>query len=569
MTSLLEPGLLFAILFLSLKPAGVYIARVYSQQFIFIEPLLLPIEKGFYKLLQLDTQKEMLWQEYATHVLSAGFIGFLCLFLLLKWQGYLPLNPSHYGNLSDDLAFNIAISFLTNTNWQSYSGELTLSYFSQMFGLTVQNFLSASMGMAVGVALIRGFVRKNTPFIGNFWVDWTRGILYILLPLSIIFSLFLISQGVIQNFNDPTTVSAYGDANSPIRYSIPGGPVASQVAIKMLGSNGGGFFNTSAAHPFENPTELSNFIETFSIFFLPASFFYAFGVMINKKKQGWMLLFAITILCIPLFRWCYLQEKNYTLSVFENNIDFSSGNMEGKEVRLGVLRSTLWACAATATANGSVNSMLDSFTAIGGMFPLILMLFGEILFGGVGSGLYGMLVFMLITVFICGLMIGHTPEFLGKKIQFFEIKMALLVILIPMFFLLFGLLIVCTTSAGLTAQWNVGPHGFTELLYTLTSTAMNNGSAFAGVNTNTPFYNTLLGSMMLITRFWVIIVILAIAGTLAQKNISAINNNALSTHSILFLFFLLGAILIIGPLTYIPAVTLGPISEYFDWVSIK
>lgn len=566
-----ELMLLFFIILLCLKPLGTYIARVYSGQYTFLEGFLGPIEIQFYRFMGVDENAEMNWQEYATALLVVSFGGFLLLFTILKFQAYLPFNPQKFNNLSDDLAFNVAVSFITNTNWQSYGGENTLSYFSQMMGLGVQNFLSAAIGMAVAVAFIRGLTRKNTPLIGNFWVDSIRGCFYILLPLAFIFALFLGTQGVIQNFNPYLTITPLEMPFEKFEYKIPGGPVASQVAIKMLGTNGGGFFNVNSAHPFENPNGITNFIEIIAIFLIPAAFCYTFGTLINNRKQGWILLAAMFIIFVPLFLCSYAEEQKGNFLFPKETVTQTlsptqpGGNMEGKEARFGILNSTLWASATTATGNGSVNSMHDSYTPLGGMIPLLFMLFGEIIFGGVGSGLFTMLIFVYITVFISGLMIGRTPEFLGKKIQFFEIKMSVLIILIPMFALLFGLTLAILTQAGHEGIFNSGAQGFTELLYALASSAGNNGSAFAGINANTPFYNTLLALIMFFSRYWVMICALAIAGALAQKNTAPIDEGTLSTTSLLFLGFLIGVILLIGPLAYIPSVTLGPITEYFQW----
>lgn len=563
--------LFFFIILLCIKPLGTYIARVYNGQYTFLERFLGPIEDYFYRFIGVNETEEMTWQEYASALLIISFGSFLLLFSILKFQAILPFNPQKFDNLSSDLAFNVTISFITNTNWQSYSGENTLSYFSQMMGLTVQNFLSAAIGIAVAIVFIRGLTRKNTNFIGNFWVDLTRGCLYLLLPLAFILAIFLGTQGVIQNFNPYLTITPLEAPTDKFEYQIPGGPVASQVAIKILGTNGGGFFNANSSHPFENPNGLTNFIELIAILLIPTALCYTFSMIINNKKQGWVLLAAMFIIFLPLFLYSYYQEQrgnflfpqemvNQTLSILQ-----PGGNMEGKEARFGILNSTLWASTTTATANGSVNSMHDSYTPLGGMIPLLFMLFGEIIFGGVGSGLFSILIFVFITVFISGLMIGRTPEFLGKKIQFFEIKMSILIILIPMFALLFGLMIAVLTQAGQAGIFNTGAQGFTELLYAFASSAGNNGSAFNGIHANTPFYNILLGLVMFFSRYWVMICILAIAGELAQKKISPIHEGTLATTNFLFLGFLIGVILLIGPLAYIPAMTLGPINEYFQW----
>lgn len=563
---------------LLIKPLGNYMAKVYSGQLTFLESLLGPIEDFVYKLANITPSKEMNWQQYAGAVLLSSLGGFLLLFIILKLQAYLPLNPQHFPNLSDDLAFNIAASFVTNTNWQSYTPEITLSYFSQMFGLGVQNFLSASMGMAVAIALVRGLIRKNTNLIGNFWVDWVRGILYILLPLSCVLAIVLGSQGVIQNFNAPTITNLIESKRTALvdnyvtQQQIPGGPVASQVAIKQLGTNGGGFFNANSAHPFENPTPFSNFLECLAMVLIASALCYTFGTLINDRREGWSLLIAMTIIYIPLTLFGIQQEQAPNplldeLHIEQSRTSFQSGgNMEGKELRFGIINSALWTSTTTATSNGSVNSTLDSYTPLGGLVPFVMMLLGEVIFGGVGSGLYGILSFVFISVFIAGLMVGRTPEFLGKKIQSYEIKMASICILVPAMTLLFGCVIAILTKNGVSGIFNPGPQGFSEILYAFTSSVANNGSGFGGLNSNTPFYNTILGICMLIGRFWIIVPILAIAGSLAQKNASPNSPGTLSTHSPLFIIFLAGIILLVGLLTYVPALTLAPISEYFQLV---
>jgi len=571
LNSAIQLMLLLGATALLVKPLGQYIVRVYSKQMVFLETVLGPIEDSFYRLANINTNKQMSWQQYAIALLTASIGGFILLYAILSCQGHLPLNPQKCSNLHPGLAFNIAASFITNTNWQSYTPETTLSQFSQMFGLTVQNFLSASMGMAVAMAFIRGIVRKNSAQIGNFWVDWLRGILYILLPMALILALILGSQGVIQNFNADVIAVNLETASGP----IPGGPVASQVAIKQLGSNGGGYFKANSAHPFENPNELTNFLELFSILLLPAAFFYAFGMMANSRRHGWTLLIAMTLIFIPLFIFAVTQEQqgNSVLSVLpieqRASASQSGGNMEGKEVRFGIVNSVLWASATTATSNGSVNSMHDSYTPLGGLVTLVFMMLGEVIYGGIGSGLYGMIIFIFITVFIAGLMVGRTPEYLGKKIQAFEIKMASLYLIVPVMTILFGTAIAIMSSEGASSMFNKGPQGFSEILYAFTSACSNNGSAFAGLNANTPFFNLTLGICMLLNRFLTIIFVLAISGSLAAKNSTPNTVGTLSTNSTLFVFFLIGIILMVGMLTYIPVLTLAPISEYFLMESMK
>jgi K+-transporting ATPase ATPase A chain len=480
----------------------------------------------------------------------------------------LPLNPQHFAGLSADTAFNAAVSFVTNTNWQSYSGETALSNFSQMVGCGVQNFLSAATGMAVAVALFRAIGRRQAQTIGNAWADITRSILYILLPVSLVFALFLVSQGVPQTFHSFAEYSPLEKvASAPdAAPTIALGPVASQVAIKMLGSNGGGFFNANSAHPLENPTPLSNLMQIVSILLIPAAFAYMFGVMVADRRQGWMLLAAMTLIFIPLMALCVVQEKAGNPRFDARIIDTQAGNMEGKEMRFGAASSALWAASTAATSNGSVNSMHDSFMPLGGLVPLLLIQFGEVIFGGVGSGAYGMMMFVLLTVFIGGLMVGRTPEYLGKKLGPLEIKMASLVILIPAFLVLIGSAIAVTFEAGRAGILNSGAQGFSEILYAFTSAANNNGSAFAGLSVNTPFYNILLGICMIVGRYWVIIPVLAIAGSLAAKNITPTSAGTLPTHTPLFISMLVGVVVLLGVLTYVPALALGPIAEHLHLV---
>ena len=561
--------LLLVIVLICIKPLGSYIARVYNNQFVLLEYILGPVEDFIYKIADIDESKEMNWKQYATALLMVSFGGFLLLFALFKFQFYFPLNPQHFPNLNNDLAFNIAVSFITNTNWQSYAGENTLSYLSQTCGLCVQNFLSASMGMAVAIALVRGIARKNTQFIGNFWVDWLRGSFYILLPLAFILAIALGSQGVIQNLKPYIKAQQIeNDVNGkPVIQQIPGGLVASQVAIKELGSNGGGFFNANSAHPFENPTPVSNLLELLAIFLIPTSLCYTFGIMVNDRRQGWALLATMTLIFLPLLFLGMNLELSGNPAFADLPIAQTEGNLEGKEVRIGITNSALWASATTATSNGSTNSMHDSYTPLGGAIPLIFLLLSEIVYGGVGSGLFGILIFVFITVFIAGLMVGRTPEYLGKKIESFEIKMASISLLIPVMLILFGSAIAVLTPAGRAGVANVGAQGFTEILYAFASTAGNNGSAMAGLSANTPFYNVIFGIVMLFGRFWVIIPVLAIAGSLAQKNTIPNSTGTLSTHRPIFIIFLMAIICMIGLLTYFPALILAPIAEYYEGIS--
>lgn len=571
--SLLQIALYFFILLSLVKPLGSYMERVYSGKALFLTIILGPVERFCYKRAKIKADKEMTWAQYAKAVINFSLCGWLLLFFILKFQTYLPLNPEHFPNLSDDLAFNIASSFITNTNWQSYVPEKTLSYFSQMLGLTVQNFISASMGMAVCVALIRGLKRQNSKYIGNFWVDLIRGALYILLPLAFILAILLGSQGVIQNCKAYVNCSFVEethereDKNSACK--IPGGPCASQVAIKQLGTNGGGFFNANSAHPFENPTPLSNLLQMLSILLLPAAFCYTFGALIQDRNQGWALLITMLLAFLPLLLIGLYQEQQGNPFFGSFNVENTTtltqvgGNMEGKEVRFGITNSVLWASATTAASNGSVNAMHDSFTPLGGAALFVLMQTGEIIFGGMGSGLYGMLILVLISVFIAGLMIGRTPEYLGKKIEGFDIKMASMFVLLPTIMTLLGTALACLLPSVRNAILNPGPHGLSEILYAFTSCAQNNGSAFAGLSTNTPFFNTILGLIMLLTRFWLIVLVLAIAGNFAQKNTVPNSLGTLPTYTPLFVIFLISIIFMIGLLSYAPVLVLGPLLEYF------
>ncbi len=568
--SLIQIVLYFVILFLLAKPLGLYMAKVYSGEKFFLSPVISPLENLFYKLIGTKNILEnMSWKKYAGTIIIFSFFGFLLLFVLLSFQAFLPLNPQSLSNLSPDLAFNTAISFISNTNWQAYAGESSLSYFSQMFGLSVQNFVSAAVGMAVLIALIRGIVQKNSLGIGNFWVDFTKSILYILLPLSLVLTLLLGSQGVVQTFSDYAQATLL-DSQTKATQIIALGPVASQVAIKQLGTNGGGFFNANSAHPLENPTPFSNFLQMLAILLIPAALCYTFGQMVGDKSQGTSLFKVMTIIFIPLLLFAFYQEQAINPKLKAMHIDQSinslqaGGNMEGKENRFGIVNSVLWAAATTAASSGSVNSTHSSYTPLGGLVPLVLMQFGEVIYGGVGSGLYGILMFLIITVFIVGLMVGRTPEYMNKKIQAFEVKMACVVILIPCFTILLGSALALMSETGQKSILNPGPHGFSEILYALTSASNNNGSAFAGLSANNPFFNILLGFCMLFGRFWVIIPVLAIAGSLAQKNTVAPSVGTMPTNTLLFILVLMATIVLIGVLTFVPALALGPIAEYFS-----
>ena len=559
-------GLYLIVLALLAKPLGVYMAKVYEGLPCGLDRILGPFEGFLYRLCGVRREEEMSWQAYAGAVLLFSFAGIVLLYLLQRMQGVLPLNPQGFPGVSPDSAFNTAVSFASNTNWQGYGGESTMGYLTQMAGLAVQNFLSAAAGMAVLVALIRGFTRRTAQTIGNFWVDLTRTVLYILLPLSFVLALLLVSQGVVQNLSPyqavpllQTTHDAEGQAVT--EQILPMGPAASQVAIKQLGTNGGGFFNTNSSHPFENPTPLSNFLEMLAILLIPAALCHTFGRMVGDRRQGWALLAAMALIFLTLLFLCYFGEARENPYLSSHSIEQTAGNLEGKEVRFAVANSALWASATTAASNGSVNSMHDSFSPLGGMVPMWFIQLGEIVFGGVGSGLYGMLVFAIVTVFVSGLMVGRTPEYLGKKIEAFEMKMAALVILIPAALVLVGTGVAVMTQAGVAGVANPGPHGFSEILYAFSSAGNNNGSALAGLSVNTPFYNTLLGLVMLFGRFWVMVPVLAIAGSLAAKKKVPEGAGTLPTHTPLFVMLLIGVIVLVGSLTFLPALALGPIAE--------
>jgi len=586
-------GLYLVIIGILVKPFGIYMAKIYEGEPCLLDRVIGPVERFIYRICCIQKEEEMSWQTYGISVIVFSFAGIAILYLLQRLQGFLPLNPQGFQAVTPDSSFNTAISFVSNTNWQGYSGETTMSYLTQMAGLGVQNFVSAASGMAVLVALIRGFVRRKANTIGNFWVDLTRTILYILLPLSFLFSIILISQGVVQSLNpyrdvqliqpityeryrantiDNTTKDAYvkeiSDTITIKTQTLPLGPAASQIAIKQLGTNGGGFFNTNSSHPFENPTPLTNFLELLAILLIPSALCYTFGRMVGDARQGWVLFAVMLVIFVPLMFLCYHYEQMGNSCFNEFGIDQtasdmqSGGNMEGKEVRFGIATSALWASATTAASNGSVNSIHDSFTPIGGLIPMWLIQLGEIVFGGVGSGLYGMLAFVIVSVFIAGLMVGRTPEYLGKKIEAFEMKMASIMILIPAALVLAGTAVAVIIKDGLTGIANPGPHGFSEVLYAFSSAGNNNGSAFAGLRSNTTFYNTVLGIAMFFGRFWLMIPVLAIAGSLAAKKFTPSSAGTLPTHTPLFILLLLSVIIIVGALTFLPALALGPIVEY-------
>lgn len=590
-------GLYFVVLLVLAKPLGWYMAQVYTAKPCGLDWCLGPMERALYRMCGVQPSAEMDWKTYGVAMLSFNAAGLLFLYGLQRLQGFLPLNPAGLGAASPALSFNTAVSFTTNTNWQAYGGETTLSYLTQMLGLTVQNFVSAATGMAVLVALIRGLARRSAETIGNFWTDLVRSTFYILLPLAVLLSMLLVAQGVVQTLTpyriailqqpvgyDKPVTDADGrpllaeqgkpktEPATAIEQVLAIGPAASQIAIKQLGTNGGGFFNVNSAHPFENATPLSNFLEVLAILLIPAALCYTLGMMVGDTRQGWALLVAMTILLlcfVPFGLWAE-QAGNPLLSelgVSQLAGDGQSGgNMEGKETRFGIANSVLWSVATTAASNGSVNSMHDSYMPLGGLAPLFLMQFGEVVFGGVGSGLYGMIVFAIIAVFVAGLMVGRTPEYLGKKIEPYEMKMAALLILIMPMVVLGMTALAVVVPAGTSSVLNPGAHGFSEILYAYTSQGNNNGSAFAGLNVNTPFYNITGGITMLISRFWLAIPTLALAGALARKKLVPVGPGTLPTHTPLFVVLLMGVMMLVGALTFVPALALGPIVEHLHMI---
>lgn len=545
-----------AIVVALVKPLGWYMTRVFNGERTFLSPVLRPVEASLYWIGGVDERREQHWLTYAVAMLLFHVGGFLIIYALMRLQAVLPFNPAEQPAVAEDLSFNTAISFITNTNWQNYGGESTLSYLVQMLGLTHQNFLSAATGIALAVALIRGFSRSSMRTIGNFWVDVTRCTLYVLLPICIVYALFLVWQGM------PQTLGPYVDATTleGAKQTLAVGPVASQVAIKMLGTNGGGFFNANAAHPFENPTALSNFVQMISIFALGAALTNVFGRMVGNQRQGWAILGVMGVLFIAGVAVTYWAEASGTTGL--NALGLTGGNMEGKEVRFGIVASSLFAVVTTAASCGAVNAMHDSFTALGGMIPLINMQLGEIIVGGVGAGLYGMLLFVVLSIFVAGLMVGRTPEYVGKKIEAREVKMAMLAILVlPLMYLGWTAVAVVLPSA-VASMANPGPHGFTEVLYAYTSQTGNNGSAFAGLTGNTPFYNVTGGMAMFVGRFFMIVPAMAMAGSLAGKKSIPPSAGTLPTTGGLFVGLVVGVILIIGGLTFFPALALGPLVEH-------
>jgi K+-transporting ATPase ATPase A chain len=553
----IQIGLFCLAIIVCVKPLGLYMAKLFEGERTFLSPYLAPVERGIYRLCGIKPDEEQHWTSYTIAMLAFSIAGFVSLYLMQRLQAVLPFNPQGMDATTPDLSFNTAISFITNTNWQSYGGESTLGYLVQMLGLTVHNFVSAATGIALALALIRGFARRSAKTVGNFWADLTRCTLYVLLPLSILMALFLVWQGVPQNLGSYTPAIGL----EGVKQMIAQGPVASQEAIKMLGTNGGGFFNVNSAHPFENPTGLTDFVELWSILVISAALTYTFGRMVKDTRQGWAIFAVMGLLFLGGLAPTYWAEGQGNAAVAAAHVS-QTGNMEGKEVRFGVANSSLWATATTDASNGSVNAMHDSFTPLGGLIPIINIELGEIVFGGVGSGLYGMLLFAITAMFVAGLMVGRTPEYLGKKIESREVKMAMLAILILPLSILGFTALAAVSKAGLAGPLNTGPHGFSEILYAFTSATGNNGSAFAGLTANTTFYNITLGFAMLVGRFLFIVPMMAVAGSLAAKKIVPASAGTFPTHGGLFVGLLIGVILIVGGLTFFPALSLGPIVEH-------
>jgi K+-transporting ATPase ATPase A chain len=575
---ILQIAVYFVVLLSLTKPLGSYMADVYEGKRTFLHPVLRPLERFIYCLSGVKEESEQRWTQYTASLLAFSVACFVFAYLIQRLQGFLPLNPAGLGakQATPDVSFNTAVSFMTNTNWQAYSGETTLSYFVQMTALTVQNFVSAAAGMCVAIALIRGFARKQVNTIGNFWADLVRGTVYILLPLAFIGTLLLCSQGVVQNFSTYTTAATLEGETQ----TIAQGPAASQIAIKQLGTNGGGFFNVNSAHPLENTTPVSNFLESLFILLIPAGLVYTFGKMVKDTRQGWAVFATMSLLFLAGVFICYPAEQSGNPNLAKLGVQSSAtafqpgGNMEGKEVRFGIAPSALWAVATTDASNGSVNSMHDSYTPIGGLVLLFNIQTGEVIFGGVGAGLYGMLLFAIIAVFIAGLMVGRTPEYLGKKIEGKEVKMAMLALIACAASILVFTAVSSQIHFAKDSYWNTpgdatanmnnsGPHGLSEILYAYSSGTGNNGSAFAGINANTPWYNLTIGLAMLIGRFLIIIPMLAVAGSLAVKKSVPATSGTLPTHGPLFVGLLAGTVIIVGALTFFPALSLTPIVEHF------
>jgi potassium-transporting ATPase potassium-binding subunit len=573
LTSMIQVLAFLVILLAAVKPLGNFMGRVYRGERTFLHPVLGPLERMLYRIAGIRPDDEMHWKENVVAMLLFNGLGFLFVYALQRMQGFLPLNPQALTAIAPDSSFNTAVSFASNTNWQGYGGETTMSYLTQMLGLTVQNFVSAGSGMAVLVLFIRGLVRQSAGTLGSFWVDLTRSVVYILLPLSFVLALVLVSQGVVQTFSGYAPVpfldlvtDAQGQRVSEQVIAV--GPAASQIAIKQLGTNGGGFFNVNSAHPFENPTPFSNLLELLSIILIPAALCYTYGMLVEDTRQGWAILAVMLLIFIPFVLLAVGAEQAGNPALQSLGVDarasagHSGGNMEGKEVRFGVTQSALWATATTAASNGSVNAMHDSFTPLGGLVTLVMMQLGEVVFGGVGSGLYGMLIFVIVAVFVAGLLVGRTPEYLGHKIEPYEMKMASLLILIMPLLVLGATALGVVLEAGRASISNPGAHGFSQILYAFTSTGNNNGSAFAGLGANTVFYNMTGGIAMLISRYWLAVPTLALAGSLARKKRVPVSDGTLPTHTPLFVAWVVAIVLLVGALNFIPALALGPIVEH-------
>jgi K+-transporting ATPase ATPase A chain len=566
----IQLALYILVLLLLTKPVGLYLVRVLDTEGkTFLDPLLKPVERLLYRLLGLDPKKEQAWKYYTLSLLAFSLVGLLFTYAILRLQHILPLNPQGFGPVRPDLAFNTAASFTTNTNWQNYAGEVTLSYFSQMVGLVFHNFVSAAVGIAVAAAFVRGIARHSAKTVGNFWVDLVRVNLYLLLPLSMVFALFLVSQGMIQNFKPyekaklVETSSLQSPKSDSATQIIAQGPTASQAAIKILGTNGGGFFNANASHPYENPTPLSNFIQMLSIFLIPSGLTYYLGRKVRNQKHGWAVWSAMALLFLTAVLVCWRSESFGNPRWHALGVDPAGGNMEGKEVRFGIFNSALFATITTDASCGAVNSMHDSFTPLGGLIPLFNMQMGEVVFGGVGSGLYGMLVFVVLAVFLTGLMVGRTPEYLGKKIESYDVKVSVLAVLILIFSILGFSAWALVSRWGLAGLNNAGPHGLSEILYAYSSGTGNNGSAFAGLNGNTFWYNITLGLAMLFGRFVMIVPVMALAGNLAKKKLVPPSQASFPVSGPTFIIILIGTVLVVGALTFLPALALGPIVEHF------
>ena len=559
----IQLALFLGLLLLATRPMGVYLYRVLDPQGkTFLDPVLKPVERFFYRRMRVDPMAEQDWKRYTVSLLVFSLVGVVFTYALLRLQHLLPLNPQRLGSVSEHLAFNTAVSFATNTNWQSYGGESTMSYLSQMVALAIHNFTSAAAGIAVAAALVRGIARHTAKTVGNFLVDLVRGTLYLLLPLCLLYAIFLVSQGMIQNFKpyesawliEPTTVESQ---------TIAQGPMASQVAIKMLGTNGGGYTNANAAHPYENPTPLSNFLQIFSIFLIPSGLTWYLGRMVKNQKHGWSVWAAMAILFLAGVLLCWRAETAGNPRLHALGVDSAGGNMEGKEVRFGIFASSLFVTVTTDASCGAVNTMHDSLTPLGGMVPLVNMHLGEVVFGGVGAGLYGMLVFVILTVFLAGLMVGRTPEYLGKKIESYDVKVSALAVLLLIFDIMVFTAWAVASKWGLAGLNNAGPHGFSEILYAFSSATANNGSAFAGLSANTPWYNTTLATSMMVGRFFFIVPVLALAGNLAKKKIVPESGGSFPVSGVTFVLLLVGTVLIVGVLSFFPALSMGPIVEHF------